>query len=619
MLVEDKKKHFKELIERIDEADDPLGIYSEYISTLQTEEGTEEYRQALQDCALGFSDDARYKNDPRYIRCFVQYAGVSESQEEVYLFMRDKGIGTSVGLYYEQYSRVLEKEGRVEEAIGLLRDGVDRKAAPTKKLEQALTELSLRHRAVRHREIKGYDENLLQGEACFEEVRARRYEGSIEDIIADNGDDTVFLSSDNSNEMVMPPFPLVAGIKEEDYTLIDIYKDSTVDTKELCRAGREMPENVLKERVVAPPLADKSVVVAASEETSHSEALSRQDKAAIVDGIKIEEPVKETVGRVDAALQRGPLERPVFVFCGESLFVQKKVSDKGGAKVYRCLCVGGKSSLGWTENIAVKTKDSGLAGEWHCLSALKGEGISPTPHCFIRYLDSDILVAEGIDTPSLFRVRELLENRRDRECVSLTMFFSLRIVQAVLKMHRRGIVHGNLSCENILPVFGEAGDSVAGSFQAESSEWGKRGVRVCGFGQAVDRNIVTGEVTGMCRSGLCSGSPHSTCFEADLHGTAWSILELLFPSMQATGTLEQLQEAIVGDESTEKQKCKQLWKDVLVLLLNTHRTKEECFEALVTAERRIEETLVKYDSGDEIDRLRMALRRLEMDVYESTA
>ncbi|KAG5458535.1 MAG: Mad3/BUB1 homology region 1-domain-containing protein, partial [Olpidium bornovanus] len=108
---------FNEELEGIDEQDDPLDVYARYIRWT-----VENYPQGntpgsklvplLEQATRVFRDDARYRNDPRYLKIWLLYARNIQSPKDVYAYLMSNSIGTDIAAYYEDYAECLEKEGR---------------------------------------------------------------------------------------------------------------------------------------------------------------------------------------------------------------------------------------------------------------------------------------------------------------------------------------------------------------------------------------------------------------------------------------------------------------------------------------------------------------------------
>lgn len=107
-------EQFKEQLDNIDEQDDPLQIYINYIEwTIQMypqgPKGESNLLWLLQDATDEFRDDPRYKSDPRYLKIWLEYAKHSEYQKNVYLHLIENDIGQTLALFYEDYAAYFER------------------------------------------------------------------------------------------------------------------------------------------------------------------------------------------------------------------------------------------------------------------------------------------------------------------------------------------------------------------------------------------------------------------------------------------------------------------------------------------------------------------------------
>lgn len=621
MLVDNKKEEYERMIRTAEEQDDPLSFFYSYILFLKEIKEEERYFELLKETTNLFCLDQRYKNDPRYVHCFILYSEKIINKEEVYLFMKEKGIGLFVSLYYESYSQFLEVKGKIEEAFYILKKGVSNKATPLKRLEKTL-ETFIQRNKVSPRECKGYNEKIIEEDISFEEWRERDREETLENFISQNKEDILFLDSENSSDLCL--FPLVPGV-DNDFTQIDIFKDNTMDTRELHLKHLTCSKNILKEKIISEetsPFSDLSQVEFSIEQIPHSKAIELMNESSF--GNQIDSSGFEMIKTIEAILRKESYERSILFIDKEKFFVQKKIGKKEDVFVYLSLDIGSGSSSGSssTENskVVLKAKKEGLRGEKFILERLCVNRIAPKPISLIEYSDVSFLVMESIESLSLLQIRKLLCKRREREATSISIFFSLRTLQAIRLLHCTGIIHGDISCENILPCFGDpAIKEEKSSFSSTDPVWCSRGIFLCGFSRAIDIGIVGCDVSEICINSLCSTEKHSSCFEADLHCAAYVILLLILPHMnvQISG-INELRTAIENTSNSEMFAFKEMWKEILVLLLNKNQTREDCLNVLSISIEKLEKNLEEYDRPLCLDSLAMSLKRIEMDMYEDS-
>ncbi|CAI2174175.1 216_t:CDS:2 [Funneliformis geosporum] len=141
---------FNAELENLDELDDPFDVYDRYIKWTM-----ENYPQAsgphskvcqlLERASNSFINDARYKNDPRYLRCWLQYSKHVRRLKEHFAFLKSNGIGLDLATYYEEYAELMEEMKCFKEANEIFETGISRRAQPlgrlNKRYKQFLTRM----------------------------------------------------------------------------------------------------------------------------------------------------------------------------------------------------------------------------------------------------------------------------------------------------------------------------------------------------------------------------------------------------------------------------------------------------------------------------------------------
>lgn len=112
--LQEGKEQFKERLKHIEEQDDPLQTYIDYIEwTIQMypqgPKGDSDLLWILQDATEQFIHDARYKSDARYLKIWLEYVKHSEHQKNVYLYLIENDIGQTLALFYEDYAGYYER------------------------------------------------------------------------------------------------------------------------------------------------------------------------------------------------------------------------------------------------------------------------------------------------------------------------------------------------------------------------------------------------------------------------------------------------------------------------------------------------------------------------------
>lgn len=108
-------EQFRQQLQHLDEEDDPLQIYVNYIEWAiqmypEGPKGESNLLWLLEDATTQFKDDARYKTDPRHLRIWLEYAKHSEHKKNVYLHLMESNIGQGLALFYEDYAAYYERQ-----------------------------------------------------------------------------------------------------------------------------------------------------------------------------------------------------------------------------------------------------------------------------------------------------------------------------------------------------------------------------------------------------------------------------------------------------------------------------------------------------------------------------
>jgi checkpoint serine/threonine-protein kinase len=122
---------------------DPLEIWYDYIKWIQQSKlsgiGSDEVLGVFQRCTKEFLNDARYKNDPRYCRIWIQYADLCQDPSDVFAFMKANSIAVGLALFWTSWSFVLDLRSKnYSRAWDVLEEGIRAKAAPIEKMRAAL-------------------------------------------------------------------------------------------------------------------------------------------------------------------------------------------------------------------------------------------------------------------------------------------------------------------------------------------------------------------------------------------------------------------------------------------------------------------------------------------------
>ncbi|KAI5989649.1 Mad3/BUB1 homology region 1-domain-containing protein [Pisolithus orientalis] len=139
-LEQERAEYRASITEALDEDEDPLTAYDDYIKwttrTFSEHDPNSGLVQLLEETVRKFKDDARYNGDLRYLKIWCSYAKVVEKPSVVYAYVVKREIGCVYALLWEEYAIALEKEGRRAEADKAFRAGISRSARPLERLKR---------------------------------------------------------------------------------------------------------------------------------------------------------------------------------------------------------------------------------------------------------------------------------------------------------------------------------------------------------------------------------------------------------------------------------------------------------------------------------------------------
>ncbi|KAL6871013.1 hypothetical protein ACP4OV_014861 [Aristida adscensionis] len=106
----------------------------------------------LQKCAEEFQGDARYRDDPRYLRVWIQLMDYVKDAKPLLKKMERNGIGLKRASFYMAYALYYEKHKRFEQSEKMYRLGIQNLAEPISELYKAHEQFI--HRMKVHRQRK---------------------------------------------------------------------------------------------------------------------------------------------------------------------------------------------------------------------------------------------------------------------------------------------------------------------------------------------------------------------------------------------------------------------------------------------------------------------------------
>ncbi|KAK3156251.1 hypothetical protein QOZ80_2AG0104780 [Eleusine coracana subsp. coracana] len=131
----------RKLIEAIEEyrGEDPLRPWLDCIKWVQESFPAGGECSGLvvmyEQCVRAFWHDERYKDDLRYLKVWMEYAGNCADAEVIYRFLEANQIGQGHAIYYMSYASLMESKNKLRKADEIFNLGIARKAKPVEKLE----------------------------------------------------------------------------------------------------------------------------------------------------------------------------------------------------------------------------------------------------------------------------------------------------------------------------------------------------------------------------------------------------------------------------------------------------------------------------------------------------
>ncbi|AET41495.1 Mad3p Ecym_8210 [Eremothecium cymbalariae DBVPG len=150
-LAEIRLSYEKRLMEELEEIDDPLELYLDYISWINDAypQGATNKQSGMVDimerCLNYFKDVDIYKNDPRYLKIWIWYIelfvhGLQE-KKDIFVHLLRRKIGEKLALYYEEFANLLCQRREFGNALHILKRGIEHNSRPLQRLRKTLTEV----------------------------------------------------------------------------------------------------------------------------------------------------------------------------------------------------------------------------------------------------------------------------------------------------------------------------------------------------------------------------------------------------------------------------------------------------------------------------------------------
>lgn len=149
------RAEFEAEVAALAESDDPLDVYDRYVRWIldayPSAQATpaSQLHTVLERATKAFLASAQYRNDPRYLKLWLQYiAFFADAPRETFVFLASHGIGGTLALFYEEYAGWLEGAGRWNQAEEVYKLGIEREARPQPRLIRKFGEFEARRAAL---------------------------------------------------------------------------------------------------------------------------------------------------------------------------------------------------------------------------------------------------------------------------------------------------------------------------------------------------------------------------------------------------------------------------------------------------------------------------------------
>lgn len=137
-----EREEFENKLADLEMEDDPLQIYVDYISWIHTRyplgaNSESGLLRLLEKCTSSFRDVNHYKNDPRYLKIWLEYVKFADSKRDIFVYLAKKEIGSQLALFYEEFARHLIEIDKWNDAQEILEMGMKAKALPFTRLSKS--------------------------------------------------------------------------------------------------------------------------------------------------------------------------------------------------------------------------------------------------------------------------------------------------------------------------------------------------------------------------------------------------------------------------------------------------------------------------------------------------
>lgn len=162
-LLLGQREKFEKQLQNLDDLDDPLQVYCDYVEWTHTSfpQGSNAHSGLLlllEKCTLEFRDIVPYKNDPRYLKIWLEYKDYLDSPRDIFIYLAKKEIGRLLALYYEQFADFLEANGDFEDSQQVYEMGIQLGARPIARLTRSYNNFMERSKHTKRKVRSGLSE-----------------------------------------------------------------------------------------------------------------------------------------------------------------------------------------------------------------------------------------------------------------------------------------------------------------------------------------------------------------------------------------------------------------------------------------------------------------------------
>lgn len=145
-----KQAEFEKELNTASELDDPFEVWVRYVNwTVETFPAGNSHDSGLlhllERATREFLHEEQYKNDPRYLKLWIQYIqNHSDAPREAFAYIARHNIGQRLALFYEEFATLLESIGRKNQAAEIYQMGIENNARPVERLVRKFDEFKQR-------------------------------------------------------------------------------------------------------------------------------------------------------------------------------------------------------------------------------------------------------------------------------------------------------------------------------------------------------------------------------------------------------------------------------------------------------------------------------------------